>query len=429
MARGSPSRRRQTPGHRGGVVRREREVRLHCPRAVQEQTHCLHLPQRLQRRQGLRIGHVQRGHPPGHLARDAQGLAAGGQDLQVGALAHQRRRHRRAGRDEVLAVVQHQQEVAGAQGGRHGGRQRLAGFLAQAQGRGHALEHQRGIVQGRQLDQPHAVGIAAQQRARYVQRQARLATAAGPGEGQQTRGVQQPEHRGHGGCAAHETGQRHRQVVGAWGSCAGQRPGRRQEPLRSTLRRAALARRAPVRRAPRAPVRRPPGHRLGERLEGRALGHGEGEGCGQPLRGAALGPRLPPLQVLQAAGAQASPLGQALLRQAGAEPVLPQELPKGVAHRAGGQRHSVGLRAIHRRPPPGGRVGITSRSSSRRLCGGCAAWWAWPHHSTAAGAVTGQAHGVQPARLAAPGAAWRLTRRSGVVCPTRPGETGGKAAR
>jgi hypothetical protein len=57
---------------------------------------------------GLRLRQVERFHAPGRLARDAQGLAAGRQDAQLGAGTQQAVRKLGAGRDQVLTVVQHQ---------------------------------------------------------------------------------------------------------------------------------------------------------------------------------------------------------------------------------------------------------------------------------------------------------------------------------
>lgn len=58
-------------------------------------------------------GQSQGVHPVVHLAGNAQGLAAGGQDVQSRAAAQKRRGQFRGGSDQVYAVVQDEQRRRG----------------------------------------------------------------------------------------------------------------------------------------------------------------------------------------------------------------------------------------------------------------------------------------------------------------------------
>ena len=118
---GEDLRRRHDSDPRGGELDRERqtveplaqrrdrrvpaairdELRLPLPRPLDEQT--------------LRVLRLERVQPPDGLAAYAQRFAARRQDPQAVARAQQRRCQLRAGVDHVLAVVEHQQHVAGGQ--------------------------------------------------------------------------------------------------------------------------------------------------------------------------------------------------------------------------------------------------------------------------------------------------------------------------
>ena len=91
------------------------------------------------------------------LAGDLQRLAAGGQHAQAGAGGQQARGQRRAGVQQVLAVVQHQQQRPRPQGGDQAVQQRHPRRLAHAQGGRHGLGHQRRVGEGGQLHQPDPV--------------------------------------------------------------------------------------------------------------------------------------------------------------------------------------------------------------------------------------------------------------------------------
>ncbi len=61
------------------------------------------------------LGRGQAGHAPDDLTGHAERLAAGGQDLQSGAIFEQALCQVRSGFDQVLAVVQEQQDFPLAQ--------------------------------------------------------------------------------------------------------------------------------------------------------------------------------------------------------------------------------------------------------------------------------------------------------------------------
>src|SRR5581483_4052144 len=72
----------------------------------------------------------------------------------------------------------------------------------------------------------------------------------------------------------------------------------------------------------------PAGGGARRRLEGRAAIWREGERARQALHGVAVGTADAALQVLDPARAQPGPLGQRPLRQAGSQPLFPQECAK-----------------------------------------------------------------------------------------------------
>jgi hypothetical protein len=62
---------------------------------------------------------------------------------------------------------------------------RLMRLLLDADNRGDRRRDEAGVSHGRQLDEPDTVGKVADERDGHLNRQARLATAAGTGEGQE----------------------------------------------------------------------------------------------------------------------------------------------------------------------------------------------------------------------------------------------------
>jgi hypothetical protein len=122
-------------GTRRGELEREREPveamtdARHCARVrlveseagrdragtLDEEAHGLVAEERLRHLGGVRIGNRERRNAEDHLPRHTQGLAAGGEDRQARSRAKECVGERRARPDHVLAVVEHEQELARGQ--------------------------------------------------------------------------------------------------------------------------------------------------------------------------------------------------------------------------------------------------------------------------------------------------------------------------
>jgi hypothetical protein len=136
----------------------------------------------------------QRRHQPGRLPGRAQRLAARGEHREPGAGAQQRVRDLRARRDEVLAVVEHEQHAPRADGAGRPGEGRLAVALGHGQRGRHLMGEERRVAQGGQVGPGDALGRAARRAGRAsgrLARQPRLAAAAGAGERHEPRRAQQ----------------------------------------------------------------------------------------------------------------------------------------------------------------------------------------------------------------------------------------------
>jgi hypothetical protein len=86
--------------------------------------------------------------------------------------------------------------------------ERLLGSFADTQRGRHARRHQRRISQRSELDQPHAVRKLIDHVASHLERKARLAAAADPGQRQQARLGQQVLDLTGGGFTADQAGDR-----------------------------------------------------------------------------------------------------------------------------------------------------------------------------------------------------------------------------
>ena len=82
--------------------------------------------------------------------------------------------------------------------------QRTVGFLAQIESGGDRFGDERGIIDGGELHEPHAVGISVEHVGGDLQRKARLARATHAGEREQARAGEQALHLGHLALAADE---------------------------------------------------------------------------------------------------------------------------------------------------------------------------------------------------------------------------------
>ena len=199
-------------GHRPRVLGAQREARPGGAGALHEESH------RLVRGQGLRrvraLGRRLQGRrAPDRLTGHPQRLAARGQDAHARAGAQEGVRQRGAGRHEVLAVVQHQQQALLRQGRRERGRRGLPGTLADAQGARHGLGDEGRVGQRGQLDQPHPARVPGQGPLRDLQGEARLAGAPGAGDRQQRRRLEAPRQLRERRAAPDEAARRARQVA------------------------------------------------------------------------------------------------------------------------------------------------------------------------------------------------------------------------
>ncbi len=179
-------------GDDGGVVRTDDESGPGGGGPVGEQADGLVTVRVLARRVGARGRHGKRRHPPYRLGREAQWLAARGQQSQPRRAGQQPLAQLGAHVDQVLAVIQGQQQPARPQ--RVGQRlpQRAPGLFADADNRGHARGHQVSLLQVRQLDEPCPIGKLIRDRGQQPQRQPGLPDASGPPQGQRTRMTQHP---------------------------------------------------------------------------------------------------------------------------------------------------------------------------------------------------------------------------------------------
>ena len=172
--------------HDGGRVRAGNgEAGLDRLSALGEQAHRLGLPHLLQVQAALHGWHGQRGHPPGGFAGDAQRLAAGDQEPNRRTLPEHNIGERGTGADEVLAVVQHQQQVLVGQPGGKRLDKGLTGLIAHIDRPCHGRHHQCRVRQHRQLRQPDAVRVGRLHLGRHRQGQPRLAHPARADQGQQ----------------------------------------------------------------------------------------------------------------------------------------------------------------------------------------------------------------------------------------------------
>jgi hypothetical protein len=170
--------------HGGSVVLVEFEARCRGLGPLREQTDRLMAHQLAGSSLFPRVGKREGGNEPGPLTRDAQGLPAGREYLELGARAEKVVRQPRARLDEVLAVVQNQERLSGLQVVQQGlGRRKPA--PAQAKRPCRALGHELGTREGGQLDETDAVLEVFRQVGRSLQRKPGLAATSGTGERQQ----------------------------------------------------------------------------------------------------------------------------------------------------------------------------------------------------------------------------------------------------
>jgi hypothetical protein len=159
-------------------------------------------------------GQRQWRHGIDSLSRQVQRRAAGGQDGQAGS-GSQEGGQRGRGIDDLLEVVEDEQKLAVTQGAQQPRLRRLILRLPHAQDLGDHRENQVALVHRRQRNEGDAAGDAGGSIRCHPQREARLAGAAGSGEGEEPDIVtpQKGDNLGHDVFAPNEGGRRCRQGV------------------------------------------------------------------------------------------------------------------------------------------------------------------------------------------------------------------------
>ena len=206
-------------GHRRGLVGSvEREPGLHGLGSLEEQ---------LDRGRVGPGSCVEGRNGPPVLRREAQALAAGGQDPDGGGLAQDRVDEIRRRGQDVLAVVDHDEQASARQRVDDALGHRPARSGRDPEDRRHGVGHGRGIADRRQLDHPDAVGELVGQLGGDLHREPGLADPARTGEGHEPVRLHELADLLHLHLAADEARDLHRQVPGG----RVQRPQRRERGL------------------------------------------------------------------------------------------------------------------------------------------------------------------------------------------------------
>ena len=201
-------------GHGQGVGRAQRELGDGRLRPVDEQRDRVRLGGPVPGRpRPARRGQLERADQQRVLGRHAQRLAAGGEDAQPGRGRQQRAGKAAAALDQLLAGVEHQQQLTLGQV--RGQRlERIADRLVGQPERGRDGGGQQLVVAQRgQLDQPAAVGEGVPDLPRHPQREPGLAHPARPAQGHQPMLVDGGDDGRHVPSSADEPGHLGRQIV------------------------------------------------------------------------------------------------------------------------------------------------------------------------------------------------------------------------
>ena len=188
-------------GDRGRVARSQRERRAHRLGPGHEQAAGL---RRGDRADHTVLGQAQRRYRENNFAGHVQALPAGGQDPHPAALPGQHDHYPACRGQDMLAVVQHDQQLAARQR-RHDARHRVRGIsFRHAQRLGDRRGNERGIGEGGQLDQPCAIPEARLSQRRHPQRQPGLAAPARTGQRDHPAATEPLTHSSYLGAAAHQ---------------------------------------------------------------------------------------------------------------------------------------------------------------------------------------------------------------------------------
>ena len=178
------------PRNRSGRARIEREVRVRRARALDEE------PPRVGREHALRVGLVLGGEregrdPPARLALDSERLAARRQHAHVRASGEHGVDDDRARGEQVLAVVEHEQEIRLRQPMRQDFERGRAGGLGQPARGDDDARYLLVRREAGELDPDHAVGVATHAVLGDGVREPRLARSARAGDRDHARAVEQ----------------------------------------------------------------------------------------------------------------------------------------------------------------------------------------------------------------------------------------------
>ena len=220
---------------RRGNVPVGRKLRLCRAGPRNEQPHGAVLQQVLRVPAALRR-HGERRHPVKALTLCSQRLAARRQHARRRVGAEQCLGHARRGADEMLAIVEHQQELLRGERIRDAfGRYNVTGEV-ETELRGDGRRHEVGIRKRRELDSPDPVGEFRQQASCDLEAEARLADPSGTRQGDQAVGGGEAQDLLELDVAADQLGNRLGQVR-RWAGWGGHLHGRPCNRLRMRARR------------------------------------------------------------------------------------------------------------------------------------------------------------------------------------------------
>ena len=191
------------------------KARCHLADALDEQLRRAFLAGvgvRAGRRRATRARDGQALDAPDLLARDAEGLSAGGDHPGRLITGQQGADELGAALDDLFAVVQDEQRGVG-QMTRDRHRGHLAGLLARQHGADHGGADELGVHRGRQVDPPRAADEVRLHGLGHGNGQARLARSARPAQRQQTRVPQQCAQLAQCGLASDQAGELGLQVA------------------------------------------------------------------------------------------------------------------------------------------------------------------------------------------------------------------------
>ena len=162
-----------------GVLVVEHEARRRGGRALDEERHRLVVREALRRLRALRIGDVERGDAKHDLARRAQRLSARREDRQLRRRAEQRVREAGGRREQVLAVVEHEQQRPPGEEVDHRVHRLLLGERTHVERGRDRIRDEPRIRDRRELHERGAGLVRRLDAACELERQPRLADAAG----------------------------------------------------------------------------------------------------------------------------------------------------------------------------------------------------------------------------------------------------------